>query len=69
MRVGEHVGVVGQEDLVVTDEALDRLESLADVRVRPVSTNEIRQLSMSDRSSVTSRPPFSSTKSLVSASL
>ena len=69
MRVGEDVGVVGQEHSSSPTKRSTALSRWPTLAVSPVSTKEIRQSSMSERRSVTSCPPFSSTKSLVSASL
>ena len=63
------VGVVGAEDAFVAQVAPCREQALADVRLRPVFTNVIRQSWMSVLSSSTLRPPSDSTKSLDSASL
>ena len=61
--VGQAVAVVRQEHLLVTQERLDGLEPLADVRREPVSTKVIRQSWMSLLEQLDRLPPSDKTKS------
>ena len=68
-RVGEHVAVVREEDVLALQVRLDRAQALADVAWSPVSTKVISQSWMSCRAARRCRRPRESTKSFDSASL